>query len=303
MKTKRNILTLCLLPLLLVAVTADAASEIALSRVGSQRSSREVNEYYGRRIAICIGINEYTALQNLNCAVNDAVEMASVFEAYGFDEVVLLTNEEATRETVLGELQRLRDGASEDDLFVFFFAGHGLTLRKGQDLTGVLVPADCRKGYEAQDGISMAYLKQISDEMACRQSLFLVDACYSGYGLAGQSSVSTRARRGKVSESTLKQMTSRPSVQILTAGGEQDRAFESDGHGLFTRSVLQCLRGESPEGRDGVVLGRELANKVRSSVREETGGWQTPQFGCDGDGDIVFTMGRKLAASSVAMAR
>ena len=296
MKTKRYILSLCLLPMIFMAADAFAAA-------AQHVTLKTTQQVYGQRFALCIGVNGYQAHPALNCAVSDATAMAGVFEAYGFDEVVLLTDATATRGNILDEMERLQAKAGPDDLFVFYFAGHGWTIRESAGLTGVLVPVDCRKGHEAQDGISMGVLKTYSDRMQNRHSLFLMDACYSGYGLIGSDEGVQRRVRRRLSSRMIEELTDSPSVQVLTAGGELDRAFESDGHGIFTRYVLECLRGAKAVARDGVISGVELAAHVRDKVRSETGGWQSPQFGAVGEGDVLFTMGDADAGTAVAMAR
>jgi hypothetical protein len=73
---------------------------------------------------------------------------------------------------------------------------------------------------------------------------------------------------------------------MLTAGGALDRAFEADGHGLFTRYILNYFHRSGR--RDSGVSALKLAAYVRSRVRRETSGWQTPHFGRMGAGEIVI---------------
>jgi uncharacterized caspase-like protein len=272
-----------------------------------RRVDREFDSVYRRRVAICIGANEYDSYPKLNCAAWDAVEMAGVFEAHGFDEVILLTDEEAHKDAILKALARVTEQGHEDDLVVFFYAGHGATIRTKDDGTmGFLVPINCRRGHEEEDGISLGALTQMAKAMPHRHTLFLMDACYSGLGLSNARRVAktTSKRSKKRREKDVLARARERSVQVLTAGGSMDKAFEADGHGLFTRQVLNCLRGLSPESKDGIVSGREIAMRVKSKVKSETGGWQNPQFGSQGAGDVVFTLGRRTTplASSVAMA-
>ena len=252
------------------AIRSSLLSLLVLVSISVQAARAATQRVYRNRVAICIGINDYQAFPNLGYAGSDASDMAEVFEDYGFDEVVLLTGGDANRETILNEMARIKDGAHENDLFVFYFAGHGRTVRQSNRLSGYLVTGECRKGREAQDGIPMSALAKMAEDMPSRHNLFLTDACFSGFGLAG---VDTRdALEGR-------------SVQILTAGREKDLAFESDGHGVFTRHVLDCLQGRNSRG---VVSVTKLASLVTNGVSHETGGWQKPQFGRVGNGDVVL---------------
>ncbi|MCX7591399.1 MAG: caspase family protein [Kiritimatiellae bacterium] len=257
---------------------------------------------YRQRVAVCVGINCYATHPQLRYAVSDAVEMANVFEAMGFDRVVLLTDEDATRMRILEEIGRFQESAKADDLFVFYFAGHGWTGRNEHgEPAGYLIPWDCERGHETSDGISMARFSAMMNRMNSRHVLLLVDACYSGYGISPANPTRNRGGRGK---SLLPEppTTGQRCIQILTAGGAMDRAFESDGHGLFTRHVLECLRGESQEAGDGFISATELAARVRHKVVTETGGWQKPRFGCEGDGDVLLAVATpSIPGTRVAM--
>jgi len=248
--------------------------------------SHAASEAYSRRIAVCVGINDYPSYAPLSCSVNDAVEMSQVFRSYGFDKVLLLTDEEASREDILGALKEVRTDIGENDLFVFFYAGHGWT---GADANGnqmgYLLPVETRAGHEADDGVSMAELREAAEAMQNRHSFFIMDSCYSGFGI----SVAT--------DST--DWTSSRSIQMLTAGGALDRAFEADGHGLFTRYILNYFHRSG--GRDSGVSALKLAAYVRNRVRRETSGWQTPHFGRMGAGEIVIAM-NDTTAPALAMA-
>ena len=255
----------------------------------------EMSGCYRQRVAVCVGINRYESHPKLNYAENDATEMAGIFREFGFDEVVLLTGKEATRQQILNALDNVQKTVREDDLFVLYFAGHGVTLRQGSltDLMGYLLPVDCRAKREGEDGISMTILKELTKKMPSRHNLLLVDACYSGYGLG--------AGAANKDVSTGFQMDS-PCVQIITAGGELDRAFESDGHGLFTGHLLTRLN-EIARADKGWISGRQLADGVTKEVTADTGGWQTPQFGFEGSGDIALVNRQAKLPDAVAMAR
>ena len=282
----RTLFTVCLFSLV-----AQGAQAWLFNR-SETGSTPEAHGRYRQRVAVCVGINRYESHPKLNCAENDAAEMARVFRDFGFDDVTLLLGSDATRETILNTLHRAKDGLSSSDLFVFYFAGHGMTVRQGSaDLMGYLLPVNCRAKNEADDGISMGILKELTDSLPSRHSLFLMDACYSGYGLS----------KG-VARAAGFEGNNDPCVQILTAGGELDRAFESNGHGLFTGHLLDSLEGIDRKGK-GAITGTELAKIVKQKVSSETGGWQTPQFGTAGGGDVVLVKRRPVLADQVAMAR
>ncbi len=87
--------------------------------------------YYGTNRALLVGINEYPdpadALQN---CVNDLHDMQAVLQNdihWQSDDstINILTDTNATRDNVLGELSALVKSSNPWDLLVFFFSGHG----------------------------------------------------------------------------------------------------------------------------------------------------------------------------------
>lgn len=242
---------------------------------------------YRRRSALCIGINSYSDYPRLECAAADAEAMAGAFKAYGFDDVTLITDSDAKRRKIINELLRSKALSHPDDLFVFYFAGHGQTVAQPDGEMGYLVPVDCSKGRELEDAISMEIIKDIADTMANRHLLFLVDACYSGYGLTRSTARADEA--APKGTEYVRAMLPLRSVQIITAGGKNEQAHEAGGHGVFTKHLLDCLTGVTPDAEDGLVTALELAARVKQEVVRSTNGRQNPNFGyLYGNGDVVF---------------
>jgi len=254
----------------------------------------EMADCYRQRVAVCVGINRYESHPKLNYAESDATEMAAIFREFGFDEVVLLTGKEATRERILNALDSVKKTVREDDLFVLYFGGHGMILRERgmKDSMGYLLPVDSRARHEGEDGIPMSIFGELTETMPSRHNLFLVDACYSGYSIGDSLPVGDG---GNGFESGT------PCAQIITAGGKLDRAFEGEDHALFTGHLLNGLNEVVRAGKGG-ISGRQLADLVAKRVAADTGGWQTPQFGIDGSGDIALVKKQSGLLDAVAMA-
>jgi len=79
----------------------------------------------GRRYAIVVGISNYPGEENdLEYCDDDAVEMRDALtNVYGFKNVTLLTDLEATRDAILSAIDDIPTDAGE---IVFFFSGHGM---------------------------------------------------------------------------------------------------------------------------------------------------------------------------------
>jgi uncharacterized caspase-like protein len=227
---------------------------------------------YGRRIAVTIGINAYRggAITPLGAAVGDARRMAELFTKMGYDEVIRLEDQKATRAGMLDVLERqvpLR--AEERDLVTIFFAGHGIT--KGD--MGYVLPQDADTNVE-RTAISVEELKNAAMRMKARHVLYLVDACFSG------SMFKKPAPSGPTStQAYWEALAAGRVIQIMTAGGADQKVIEKDGWGAFTRHAHGGLEGAADPDGDGVVTMDELFAHVKQRVVSDTGGRQTPQYG------------------------
>jgi hypothetical protein len=79
------------------------------------------------KYAMLVGINKYPG-NALNGCVNDVTNLRTMLiDNFGFpaENVVMLTDEEATRENILAKLDGFGAKLHRDDLFVFAYSGHG----------------------------------------------------------------------------------------------------------------------------------------------------------------------------------
>jgi hypothetical protein len=84
------------------------------------------------KFAIVYGISDYETINDLQYADDDAIDMAEMLTRQGYDVRWLRTDSAATKTQLLSDIDNVRlAGAKEEDLFLFFFSGHG-----GQPDTG-----------------------------------------------------------------------------------------------------------------------------------------------------------------------
>lgn len=261
---------------------------------------------YNNGWALIIGINKYPKLPSenqLKYAVADANAIASLIESkFGFDKrnITKLEDEQATKENILKALSKFSDTNSvkENDCVFIFFSGHGQTVEipatKGGGEMGFLIPYNAdidlsQKTNPAQyedTCISMEELNRKCILSPAKHTIVIVDACYSGLALE-----TTRAIETKVSTMGLKAVIASTSMQILTAGGNGEKAMELSelGHGLFTSKLISGLdKKMADENHDNIITGRELSNYIRSRVQVESNSKQNPQLGIKGEGDFLF---------------
>ena len=235
---------------------------------------------YGRRVGAVIGISRYVNQTDLEGAAKDARDTGAMLRALGFDEVLELYDEEATREAILDLLgNQLQRKTTSEDLAFVFFAGHGTTeTLPGGDKRGYLVPHEGTTDDAYTTGISMETIRDLSNRLPAKHVYYAMDACYSG---------SLAISRGQGTPNSSGQRIQ--AVQMLTAGTEGQQAIEQGGRGIFTTYLLQGMSGEADRNRDEVVTASEIGWYVADQVRLATKSRQTPVYGrLSGSGEVAF---------------
>ena len=276
---------------LLVAWSTCAGGPVASAQ--SRGAPRVPPALYPNSWALVVGINRYQNAPGLAYAVADARSVADALPALGFprENIRLLLNEQATKAGIETTLYRGFPKMGPDDRLLVFFAGHGETLaiRGGEE--GYLLPADADADALPLTAIPMDDLKRISQRLKAKHYLFIMDACFSGFAATRD------VAPGRPTDDYLAVALREPVVQVITAGRKGERAIEDGGHGLFTRRLLDGLRGlADPDGR-GIITAAQLAAWLEPRVVRDSKGKMTPQYGkLDGEGQFVFVRTVKLEA-------
>jgi uncharacterized caspase-like protein len=254
----------------------------------------EPSAAYRNSWALVIGINDYHRVPRLNYAVADAKAIKEALPALGFpqNKTQLLLDREATKARIEWVLYNdFRHMGSEDRLLVYF-AGHGETspLKHGQE-EGYILPVDADAEALPATAIAMADLRKIGQRLRGKHFLFIMDACFSGFAL-------TRSGPDKpTGDPYLQSALKGQAVQVLTAGRKGEKAIEQGGHGLFTRRLLEGLRGAADTDNQGFVTAAQLFNWIQPLVTRESKGSMNPQFSnLDGEGQFVLFLPKRAAA-------
>ena len=230
-----------------------------------------------RSYALIIGVGDYKNLPlsaKLEFAERDAESIYSVLispEGGNFraENVRKLTGSRAT----LANLKKEIDGwlpsvAKPDDRVLVYFAGHGFVDPKSG--RAYLAPHDLDPKNIAGTGYSMEQLGLvIGSKVQAKWKVLLTDSCHSG---------AISPEQGEVVNKSLLELNR--SMFSMTASRARERSFESKdwggGHGIFTYYVVRGMEGYADESKDGIVTADELAEYVRTNVREATKGQQNP---------------------------
>ena len=204
---------------------------------------------------LVIGINEYkNNSYNLNYARDDAQAFAKTIKAGAqniFKEIVTYEfyDKKATAENIKAAFDEIIHSASEEDVFVFFYAGHGVMYQDDFSEEYFLCPTGVTKMYGnkrilTENGISASQLNEFCQRVRAQKQLILLDACQSG----GATEIFTL--RGPVEEKAMIQLARSTGIALIAASGSKQYAteVESLGHGVFTYCILKALEGDADTG-------------------------------------------------------
>ncbi len=244
-------------------------------------------DYVGKVIAtstlhmLVVGINKYqNAAYNLNYAQPDAKSFTEKLITKGqgiYKSInkVELYDENATKPKIVEAFKAIAAKAQPQDVFVFFYAGHGSLDEETKDKENApsfyFVLTDVTKLYGdvkqlTAKGLSDLELKDHLTKIRSTKQIVLMDACHSGAALKG---LKTRAVGGE--EKAMVQLARSSGVVMIASSGSKQFATEFDilKHGVFTYALLEGLEGQAGNGDEKITV-NELKNYMDERVPELT---------------------------------
>ena len=243
-----------------VDVTSFAAGETGSYRFSvtpGQAPARQATVQGGPRVfAVMVGVSEYgEAANDLAYTDEDARKLAETLRREGVlnPASVTLTNAQATVSGVRSAFQRVAQQAGPDDMFLFFFSGHGAQGDEGTARVGPLEPDGRAESIVLRDGeISDTEMAGLFGTLRTRLSLLVLDSCFSG-GFA-------------------RNVVDRPGVMGLFSSEEDltsavAEKFEAGGY--LAHFLRAGLSGDADVDGDALVTAGELSNYLRRQFRVE----------------------------------
>lgn len=199
-----------------------------------------------RVFAVMVGISDYGGSGDLPYTADDALKLAEALRREGVlnPASITLTDAEATVAGVKAAFARVAALAGPDDIFLFFYSGHG-SQRAGQ--VSATEPDGKTETIVMRDGqISDAEMAQMFAGVNARMSLIVLDSCFSG-GFA-------------------RNVVSRPGVVGLFSS-EEDLTSQVAGKfqagGYLSHFLRTALSGEANLDGDDMITAGELTTYLR----------------------------------------
>lgn len=226
-----------------------------------------------RLVALMVGNSAYPGVGALRNAANDARDIAARLTAYAFD---VSTAIDATRVNFDKALREFGKRLDENDVGLFFFAGHGIQIEG----SNYLLPIDADTAGEIDAKHSSMALDRVIDTMAkssASTKIIILDACRNNpwerawhRGIATRGLASVYAPKGTI-------------IAFATSPGET--ADDGSGaNGAYTAALLQHI--DAPDCSIETMFKR-----VRNTLAADTKGKQTSWEHTSLSGEFYFNMG------------
>jgi uncharacterized caspase-like protein/Tol biopolymer transport system component len=226
-----------------------------------------------RKVAFLVGNDTFPkdpSIPPLRFTQNDARELAAVLEnpeTCGFETRLYLNR--ASQE-VLTDLDQISGELGQDDTLLFYYSGHG-KLRQKNELC-LVSNETTTKSLGATSIRTRLVLEYLQGSFA-RRRILILDCCHSGAIASIYKAVD--------SKSALDGLANSFGTYILTASTSIELAEEreKDGHGVFTKALIDCLR-EGPKERITINDLYEYAHaRLRVSANQTPLFWALQQEG------------------------
>lgn len=236
---------------------------------------------------VTVGIGEYKnsdvwkGFTNLKFTRNDARSMHNFFlnenaGAVPAQNLSLLLDEQATKSQIMAELKHQVSKAWNNDLIIFFFAGHGIKGNKEDNNSLYLLPHDYEIG-NLKTAIHYKELEEIFESVPSKNKLIIMDACHSGGSLPTLEGDWT-AILGSLNDKEIAVLTSSQLGETSLEATEIQRGLYSH---YLTRGLTFDAR-KADTNQDNVVTILELhvyvSTQTTAAARKKSH-MQTPQLG------------------------
>ena len=209
-----------------------------------------------RKYALCIGNNNYqgeksNGLQPLQYSVADAKAVAEKLKELGFvvDFQINLDGDQLKH-----EINQFTDKMLDFDAVLLYYSGHGFQI----DEKNVLVPIDFDATLDKKDAYYSTYplddLMHWLNKVPDKVKIIILDACREDYTSRGMGTYFVP-------------MSAPPGALIAFSTSPKQKAIERNGHGVYTRCLLNHLD-------DVRITIEEMFKRVRKELAFETKGKQ-----------------------------
>jgi formylglycine-generating enzyme required for sulfatase activity len=240
-------------------------------------------------VAVVVAVEKYFALPEIPGARKSAADWKSYFQdGLGVPQVFTLYDNDATREQMAKVAKRAAKASKSDGTVWWVFIGHGAPSKSKND--GMLVGVDGQQTIDSLSsrGLPQSELLGLLGQGKQKNTVVIVDACFSGKNGSGESLVPGAQPVIPVIKPTVAQNT------VILSAAKADQiagGLPGEERPAFSYLLLGALRGWGDSDKNGVVTAKEAINYTQKMLLGVKGRLQTPEFFGTGGLSLVRSAG------------
>jgi len=253
---------------------------------------------HAKRMALIIGNDLYKNVTPLKKAVNDADAISNTLKDLGFQTHL---HRNLNRRAMNAALADFTGKIEKQDEVLFFFSGHGISVRGENYLLPIDVPevAPGQEGFITREAFSENEIIQSLQDQGVRVSILILDACRNNpFPRKGTRSIGRSVGLGRTSappEGTFVMYSAGVGQEAL------DRLSDDDPHpnSVYTRKLIPLMK---EEGLQIVRVAKRLRTEVETLAKTAKGGAhkQYPSYYDELRGDFFFKPGKRKQVDKIA---
>jgi uncharacterized caspase-like protein len=228
--------------------------------------------------AVVVGVSNYEKSDlKLKYAAQDAKDFAAALKnqeggIYGKVDVKLLTDDNATREDIVGALEWLEGEVTARDVGMVFMAGHGVTDNKQRFY---FLPANADMERLRSSAVSRDDMLETMSGLAGKALMF-IDACHSAASL--EPGELTRGAAADITQVVNELSSVENGIVMFASSTGRQVSIENDTwkNGAFTEALIEGFAGGADYVGDGKLTIAELDLWLSDRVKVLTDKRQSP---------------------------
>lgn len=264
----------------LIARSNSGVSEPASVNIINKSKKEETSDRFvikPKLYILSVGVSKYknSPENNLIFPHKDASDFVNTMlsqkgKLYREVEARLLTNEKATRTSIIDGLQWLKRSVTQHDVAMIFMSSHG-TNETGQYY---FIPYDYVPGKLESSSVLFTYIKDTVSSIPGKVLVFL-DTCHAGDVLGGRRAKSFDTNTNKIVNELV---SAENGAVVFTSSTGRQKSYEDEkwGNGAFTKALIEGLTGKADMMKKGKITINMLDLYISERVKELTQGTQTP---------------------------
>lgn len=203
--------------------------------------------------AMIIGVGN-----DLPVTVADAIAIYNILvdpelSGYKKENIILLTEEKATRKGILDGFDELKSKTNETSSVLLYYSGHGGFYEPWNQF--YLVPNNFDSDNYEETWVKAEELKEKVSTLDTDKLVFLLDCCHAA-GMTKNEAQPAAVKDLSKPEELARKIEAKTGMGIISSCREDQLSWilEGDSNSLFTKCLIEVLRGEHKENIEGEYI-------------------------------------------------